>query len=181
MENSMGPYPAAAVANRFLALASERGVPLTHMEIQKLVYFAHGWHLALEGKPLCGEKPTAFQWGPVFPNLYRAAKEWEASPIKRPIMIDMPIEKNGEYVMDMIAPSVPDTSEQDGRARNVIDQVWQIYGDKSAAELSRISHDREGPWYSAWQKEKGNRGAEMSNDEIAEYFTMKGKSDAGSR
>lgn len=174
----MPAFPAAAVANRFIHLAAERGVSLTHMQVQKLVYFAHGWHLGLGYGPLCGETPTAFQWGPVFPNLYRAAKDWGANPIEKPIQIEMPFERHGEYVMDFVAPLIPEGSEDGQRARSVIDRVWDLYGNKPGMELSQISHDREGPWYDAWKKEKGNRGAEMSNDLIADYFREKGKTGA---
>ena len=169
----MAPYPAAAIANRFLQLGGEQGVALTHMQIQKLVYFAHGWHLGLGYGRLSGETPQAFEWGPVFPALYRAAKGWGADPIAEPIRVDIPTETGGEYRMAMIAPRIPNDDEDDERARQVVDRVWQVYGDKLGAELSRISHDEGGPWYAARKKVKGNRGGDMSNDLIAKYFKRK--------
>ena len=46
------PFDPRAVANRLLELARERQLSLDPMKVQKLLYYAHGWHLALTGKPL---------------------------------------------------------------------------------------------------------------------------------
>ena len=45
------PYDARAVANFLLDLADERSVPLTQMSLLKILYFAHGWYLAIEKYP----------------------------------------------------------------------------------------------------------------------------------
>ena len=43
---------ALAIANFFITLGVERECPPTQMKLQKLVYFAHGWHLGLYDQPL---------------------------------------------------------------------------------------------------------------------------------
>ena len=45
------PYSALAVANWFV----ENLAGTTPLKLQKLIYFAHGWHLALKGEPLIDE------------------------------------------------------------------------------------------------------------------------------
>ena len=55
-----------AVANKFLELGERDGVSdITPMKLLKLVYIAHGWHLALsEGKkPLVNEASEAWKYG----------------------------------------------------------------------------------------------------------------------
>src|SRR5215510_7158653 len=71
------PYDSKAAANWFLDL----GQPLTPMKLQKLVYFAHGWSLALTGVPLIKDAVEAWRYGPVIPALYHEFKHNGARPI----------------------------------------------------------------------------------------------------
>jgi len=45
-------YDAKIVANYFLDLADRDHVFVSPLKLQKLVYLAHGWSLALRGRPL---------------------------------------------------------------------------------------------------------------------------------
>ena len=58
-----------AVANEFLKRAGRGKADLTQMQIQKLVYIAHGWTLAIYDKPLTSIEPEAWDRGPVYPGL----------------------------------------------------------------------------------------------------------------
>ena len=59
-----------AVANWFLEKAWRNNHNITAMSLQKLVYFAHCWQLALYNEPLTNEFPQAWSWGPVFRDIY---------------------------------------------------------------------------------------------------------------
>lgn len=48
----MAQYPAYKVGNSFLYLAWDEEEDVTPMKLQKLVYIAHGWHLAIYGEKL---------------------------------------------------------------------------------------------------------------------------------
>ena len=39
------PFDPRAVANRLLDLGRERRLTIDPMKVQKLIYYAHGWHL----------------------------------------------------------------------------------------------------------------------------------------
>src|SRR6185369_6756877 len=78
------PFDPRAVANRLLELARERQLIIDPMKVQKLIYYAHGWHLALTGKPLLDRSVEAWQYGPVLPDVYRAFQEFGAQPITEP-------------------------------------------------------------------------------------------------
>jgi uncharacterized phage-associated protein len=66
---------ALAVANHFLDIAEKAGQRLTPMKLQKLVYFAHGWHLGLTGEPLLDEEIQAWSFGPVVRSVYNAFRD----------------------------------------------------------------------------------------------------------
>lgn len=48
---------------------------MTNLKVQKLVYYAQAWHLALKNKPLFNEDFQAWVHGPVIPELYFKYKE----------------------------------------------------------------------------------------------------------
>ena len=163
------PYPAIAVANAFLARAKLEGKALTLMQIQKLVYFAHGWHLALtNGEPLVDEAAQVWTWGPVFPTLYQAAKGWGGAPIDRLITIPERTFHGDSSPNQVSIPTVP---PWDSYVSRLLDQVWVAYGHLAGARLSQLSHDQEGPWFEMRQETQAQRGVDIPDHRILEYFT----------
>lgn len=126
------PLLAKSVANEFLELAKRDKKPLTNMQIQKLVYIAHGFNLAFYDAPLIEEQVKAWTWGPVIPPLYNKLKKYG----------------NGS-VTDLISdtPKVPD----EGTDLALINEVWKGYGRYTGAELSAITHQAGSPWDVTWR------------------------------
>lgn len=58
-------FPTIAIANHFIMRRWRDGVHVSPMKLQKLVYFAPGWYLALFNKPLIDERVEAWKFGPV--------------------------------------------------------------------------------------------------------------------
>ena len=80
----MMPYHSRAVANYFLEVAKISRKTLDPMQVQKLVYFGHGWHFAYTNNSLIDERFEAWDYGPVVPTLYHSFKKWGSGPIKAP-------------------------------------------------------------------------------------------------
>ena len=137
-------YPAAAIANEFIRIAERKGRRLTQMQVQKLVYFAHGWHLALTGEPLINERVLAWDYGPVVRSLWRAFKEYGSNPIQK--MARVP-DWEGDLV-NWITPTVEDGEQPETNAYTaaLIRRVWEQYGSLKAYELSELTHVEGGPW-----------------------------------
>lgn len=129
-----GSHDARAIANYMLERAEERGIKgLTLMQLLKLVYLAHGWSLAFDEKPLVGQTPQAWQYGPVYPHIYKALSKYGGNPIKERI-------KDKLTGAEFRPVGLTDVQEK------VIDAVLESYGKKHAFDLSGITHQPGGPW-----------------------------------
>lgn len=164
------PYPAAAIANEFMKLAGPSGQPLTPMKLQKLVYFAHGWFLALFGRPLVNEPVQAWKFGPVIPSLYHALKVYGNDPVRsrmRDADFHFPADEPGiahEYSIDDGF-----NANENGIARELIRKVWEVYGGFSAIQLSNLTHEPGSPWYETPERDK-KRCVVIDAERIRSYF-----------
>ncbi len=102
--------------------------PMDAMKLQKLVYYAQAWSLALRGKALFAEPIQAWAFGPVTYSLFDRHR--------------------GKFVVADIGDAQPDslTSEQ----QRLVDAVVSHYGRLDGAELSELTHAEE-PWREARQ------------------------------
>ncbi|MGH6962497.1 MAG: Panacea domain-containing protein, partial [Dongiaceae bacterium] len=75
------PYDARAVANCLLDYADSKSSEITLLTLMKVIYFAHGWHLARFGQPLVTNHFEAWERGPVVRVLYDEFKDRRARPI----------------------------------------------------------------------------------------------------
>ncbi len=153
-------YPTAAIANFFVQRGQHDGHPVDPMKLQKLIYFAHGWHLAVHGEPLMNERVEAWSYGPVAPSVYHRVKGHGSAPI------DFPIFHQGPG-----GPHVPTVADE--RSIALLERIWEVYGSYSSIELSRMSHDPEGPWSATWENESMRgavKGVDIPDERIKDYF-----------
>jgi uncharacterized phage-associated protein len=151
-----------AIANEFIKRAFVEGRKLTPMQLQKLVYLAHGWNLAVTGEPLIEGRFEAWDWGPVNRPLYEALRKFGADPVDRLLHRGEDLPLFGEDNDGPVA-----IEELVGQERDVINRTWKVYGKYPAFQLSALTHEAGTPWAMVYQK-KGNR--EVSNSAIQEYF-----------
>lgn len=122
------------VANYFrVQLGKSEGSSLTHLKLQKLVYYAQAWSLVLLERPMFHGEFQAWAHGPVNYALYS---------------------KYRNYGWENIEPLTEDNSSVDPEdvfdadELQVLDEVWEIYGDYDAKYLERLTH-QERPWIEA--------------------------------
>lgn len=151
---SKAPYSPVEVANAFLKRAQDEGEPLTPMKLLKLVYYAYGWHLALEDEKLFEEGIEAWRHGPVVNSLWGVLQD-ESDIIKEPIQL--------------FSGSVPDVDPSDGFTQELIDEVWDTYGDFRASKLRNLTHMPGTPWYEVHQKNE----EQLPNHEPIEDWRIK--------
>jgi uncharacterized phage-associated protein len=143
---------ALEVAQAFLNLARNEDRTLTNMQLQKLVFIAHGVHLgAFEGEPLIEDEVRAWDFGPVIPVLYEELRRYG----------------RGQIADDLTPPGHRLPFGPDGTEMDAIRTTWETYRDKGAWELSRISHLEGSPWDRVWRRRKY---APIPNDVIRDYY-----------
>lgn len=126
----------------------ESGDVMTHLKLQKLLYYAQGWHLAQRGVPLFEEELVAWPHGPVCPEIWHRFKGRKWDPI-------MPDE----------AYNSPDDMELD---EEFLEDIWEDYGQYSAKWLENLTHQEE-PWQEAFNR--GGAQAVISKDSMKEFFS----------
>ncbi|HTE21805.1 MAG TPA: type II toxin-antitoxin system antitoxin SocA domain-containing protein [Candidatus Limnocylindria bacterium] len=131
------------VANAFVKLSDpESGDVLTNLKLQKLVYYAQGFHLAMHDEPLFDDPIVAWEHGPVVVELYHKLKEYRASQVS----IDEPI-----------------TDALTANQINLLAEVNDVYGQFSAWKLRNMTHN-EAPWQST------ERDDVIEQDKLRSYF-----------
>ena len=116
---------------------------ISHMKLQKLIYFCQGFFLALHSQPLFPETIEAWPHGPVCPKLYDTLKVYGSSPITTSID--------------------PEKINLDGQEKSIIAMVYNAYGQYSASRLRRMTHEN-GPWKNTLSK------TEIPQDVLGKYF-----------
>lgn len=105
------------------ANSEEGGV--SNLKLQKLVYYAQGFHLALFDAPLFDEDLEAWAHGPVAPGLYHQYKGYGSAPIT-----------DSDYDLTEVFSS---------EKLDFLNEVHDVFGQFSAWKLRNMTHD-ELPW-----------------------------------
>jgi uncharacterized phage-associated protein len=178
-------FDTGAVTNYVLELGERDKKPITPMKLLKLLYFAHGWHLAITDRPLIDDQVEAWPWGPVIPSVYHEFKRFGHTPIKdvRFQVVERQSDQPDDY--RLATPTFADV-EADAdldTAKAVLDRVWKIYGNLSARQLSDMTHQPGTPWRTIWD-DMGpvkRRSKDIPDDLIRDYFKAQLKANRGDR
>jgi uncharacterized phage-associated protein len=118
---------AMKVAEFFIWMCNQTGSYISNLKLQKILYYAQGWHLGLYGKPLFDAKFQAWIHGPAIPHVYGNFKSFGFQPI-----FDKKIKKP-EFN--------PDTE-------SFLTEIAKVFFSYDAYELELATH-REPPWLNA--------------------------------
>jgi len=154
---SIMPYPATLIAYAFVKKGIEEGNPVTQMKLQKMVYFAHGYHLVKYGKPLLEEEFEAWKFGPVIPSIYQAYKLYGSQPILDVTLI------SGLPELEIQLANL------DAKALDSIKYTWTVTKNIDALSLSAWSHSEGSPWAEAFKP--NIHSIPIKNEKIEEYFS----------
>lgn len=120
--------PVKTVAEYFLSkVDSDAGDCISNLKMQKLVYYAQGFVLAITGKTLFVDDIVAWQHGPVVVRLYNSYKKFGASCIEPPEVFRLKKINDNQELTD------------------ILDDIYNVYGQFSAWKLRNMTHN-ERPW-----------------------------------
>lgn len=150
---------ALAVANYFIELAKEDKTELRLLGLVKRVYIAHGFSLALYGRPLLDprfDKVEAWKYGPVIPSVYHSFKHNESNPITKGAVIARWDDEAQEEHFE--TPKL--TESQD---KELVKAIWSRYKGRKDWEMVELTHVEGSPWAEYY--------IEGRNIEIPDTFT----------
>jgi len=143
----MAETTANAIADYIIQFCRDRGELITNLHLQKLVYYAQAWYLALHDKPLFDEDFQAWARGPVQPELHDRFKKFKWNPIS-------------EY---------PEKVELPKHVEEHMLEVMDVYGRNTSYYLERMTQDEE-----PWRKARGGMPIdEHSEAVISQKFMQK--------
>jgi len=147
------PYTVDQIADALIHLSRERGIEITNLKLQKLIYYAQAWHLVFQDAPLFDADIEAWVHGPVVPSVFRRFKGYRWNPIT----------ESGVPPVD------------DSLAR-YLGEVLHVYGKLSANQLENLSH-REDPWQNARRGYAADESSSVviSQESIKTYYRKIGE------
>lgn len=146
-------YRAIDAAYYMLRVAKEKNHLISNLKLQKLIYIANGYMLAINDTPLIKEKPQAWKYGPVIHSIYSQFKEYGSNPIN-------------------IDAEILNKDILDDKAKEIINAVMDVYGEDSAINLVNLTHGDNTPWDIVWNKRGGSNKlfAEIDSELIKDHF-----------
>ncbi len=151
-DKKMTKPTAKQVANAIIDFCNKHGDFISNLKLQKLIYYAQAWYLALYNKPLFDEPLEAWVHGPVQPAVYRRFKSCGYHPIGLPkpaVTLSVKVVKH-------------------------IEEIMKVYGGLSAFVLERHVHS-EKPWRIArgdLPPDKPSHSV-ISTDEMRKFYRAK--------
>lgn len=130
------------IANAILKLSEpEVGDSITNLKLQKLLYYAQGFYLAIHNKPLFEEDILAWEHGPVVSRVYHVFSKYGSNAIPVP---DLEVKLTK-------------------KEKKLIIGVWNVYGQFSAWKLRDMTHS-ERPW------KETSRNQVISHELLKSFF-----------
>lgn len=145
-------YNSVEVAKYIVAYGNDKGYSMNMTKTQKLLYIAYGIFLAINRERLCDEHPKAWPFGPVFPTTREKLLKIPMYTLKT---------TNEEFTK----------IRQDKDIQDLLELVFETFGNWTAQELSVWSHSEGSPWDLTVTENNRKWNEEISDNYIYSYFT----------
>lgn len=136
-------------AKYILQKANEKNIKLNLTQLQKILYICDGTLLAF-GKNIINEHARAWNYGPVYPKVYK----WYSKNMENP----------DTNLPDNVVIFIKD------KAENIVTQAVDKFGTWTAAQLSAWTHKESSPWAIALNRNNGKMNSIIEKDDMRLYF-----------
>ncbi|QDZ41964.1 Panacea domain-containing protein [Corynebacterium sp. sy039] len=133
-------YSPTMIANNILSRTFAEKNYITPMKLQKILYFVASEYQKMTGKPLLEEPFSTWAYGPVLYSVYNEFRSFSRKDIKR-------------YARDAEGNTLVISEDEDIRLKMAIDLVWNKTKNKTAVQLSEITHIEDSAWDKAYQQD----------------------------
>jgi uncharacterized phage-associated protein len=170
----MKSYRPIEIANTFIEIAKVHGTKVSPIKMLMLIYYAHGWHLALYDSPLLDETIVASDDGPIIDSLYHELKHYGNRDIDYRVY---------SFNSHTGHASAKDIHQDDARTAALLERIWEVFGAYSADHLSKLAHADGTPWSQVYEQEGRNllRAQNIDNQLIKNYFQQLLKTQTGTK
>jgi uncharacterized phage-associated protein len=157
-------FDARGIANFLLDLARTRHITLTNLQLQKIIFFAHGAFLQRFRLPLVLNRFEAWERGPVVPELYHCLKRFGNRPIMgSACRFDFETRTNVRVECNLSA-----------EVHQHLNDMLLFYGRMDPWELVKLSHVEGGPWDTTVKNSLSRSNFSMAIDsQIIEDFFLR--------
>jgi len=159
----IGIYDVRDIANFTLDYAESKGLPITNLSLQKLIYFLHGWFSAIYLQPLIKNKFEAWQYGPVQKVLYDQFRAFGNAKIK---------ENRAKYLNPLTGNLELRGYHIESDHADLISIILDQYLGRTASSLVTESHVEDGPWEYVWKQAEQSvyPGMKIPDELIVDHF-----------
>mgnify|MGYP000206349708 CR=1 FL=1 len=139
-------YNSLSISKYFVRKALETKTPITPYKLEFLVYFAHGWYLAIDGRCLIDEKIEAWKHGPVIVSMNRFYKDKK----------NLKKHSSSEILKESV--------------QEFLNGIWAYYGHLNEVEMQSLCLEHNTPWDLSYKKSSGH--LVIDNEVIKKHYKL---------
>ncbi len=143
-------YDPFSLFNYFLKKSLNSNNPLSPVQIELLIYFGHGWYLALNGKSLIKNPIKAWRHGPVIETVH---KFYNKAGLDIASTLDL------EKIKDFKDSDLP-----------FLEGIWAYYHHLSEKDMIALCHIPETPWFVTYGK--SSKDVVIDNTLIKRHYQL---------
>ncbi|WP_258105309.1 Panacea domain-containing protein [Marinoscillum sp. MHG1-6] len=143
-------YKASTLAHFFVYKSQRTQIPVTPHKIEFMVYFAHGWHLAIDGRPLILEEVKAWRHGPVVASVHKFYS------------------KNSRNIYGTL--KLDEIKSMKTKDLQFLEGIWMYYSHLNEVEMLSLCLESGTPWNQTY--EKSSNELTIENSIIEQHYRL---------